>query len=162
MKQSGFTLIELLVVIAIIGILSSVVMASLNTARNKGKQATLKSEALQLRNLLEFEYTDTGSYANLTKGWIGGGSVNGQTTCAARGYAGNYASQVVAICDKIWSILGASYSQMFLMSGTGSTFSVMVRYPNGTMYCVGSSGKTSDNVPYTTPGLSYPGCYSNP
>jgi len=37
MKTKGFTLIELLVVIAII--LSSVVLASLNTARNKGECA---------------------------------------------------------------------------------------------------------------------------
>lgn len=56
MKNSrGFTLIELLVVIAIIGILSSVVLASLSSARNKGKDAAVKSALGSIRTQMEID-----------------------------------------------------------------------------------------------------------
>ena len=54
--SKGFTLIELLVVIAIIGILSSVVLASLNTARNKGVDSATKSQLASFRSMAEIYY----------------------------------------------------------------------------------------------------------
>lgn len=62
MKSKGFTLIELLVVIAIIGILSSVVLASLNTARNKGADAAIKADLANARAAAENFYDDGSTY----------------------------------------------------------------------------------------------------
>ena len=56
--ERGFTLIELLVVIAIIGLLSSVILASLNTARMKGRDARRLADVKQLQLALELYSSD--------------------------------------------------------------------------------------------------------
>jgi len=61
-QSRGFTLIELLVVIAIIGILSSVVLASLNSARQKGRDARRLSDVKQIQLALELYYDANGAY----------------------------------------------------------------------------------------------------
>ena len=58
----GFTLVELLVVISIIGILSSFAVVSLNSARQKARDALRKGDIAQLRTALEMYYDDYLSY----------------------------------------------------------------------------------------------------
>lgn len=75
--QRGFTLIELLVVIAIIGILASIVLASLDSARKKGRDARRIADIKQIQLALELYYDAQSAYppaltvANLvTPGYI--------------------------------------------------------------------------------------------
>lgn len=61
-RSRGFTLIELLVVIAIIGLLSSIVLAALTAARNKGYDAQRVSNLKSMQNSLELYYDDNHAY----------------------------------------------------------------------------------------------------
>ncbi len=82
----GFTLIELLVVIAIIGILASVILASLNSARSRARDAKRISDMQQIETALELYYNNHGDYPPSSPGgtgcwgyWQGGNVVNGST-----------------------------------------------------------------------------------
>lgn len=60
--NKGFTLIELLVVIAIIGVLSSIVLASLNSARIKARDARRKADLRSLELAIQLYYDSTGTF----------------------------------------------------------------------------------------------------
>jgi prepilin-type N-terminal cleavage/methylation domain-containing protein len=97
-KQKGFTLIELLVVIAIIGILASVVLTSLNSARKKGQDGKVKSQVTQVAAAAAIYYdNNNGSYgpvaANCTSGmWID--SASSMSTYAAASAAASWPGPV--------------------------------------------------------------------
>lgn len=110
--QRGFTLIELLVVIAIIGLLSSVVLASLNGARKKGRDAARLSDLKQLQTALELYYSDHNAYPVSA-------SQSGVTT-ALTALAPGYIS---VVSD---DPLGSSYHYVYKSTSDGS------------FYCLGS------------------------
>ncbi len=100
--KKGFTLIELLVVIAIIGILSSVVLGSLNRARSKGANAAVKSNLQGMRSQAEILYDDEGHvYTNL----CASPKINSALTAAmtAGGDLGNIADRCSA-SDTEWAV----------------------------------------------------------
>ena len=68
MNKKGFTLIELLVVIAIIGVLSTLAVVALGSARQKANDAKRLSDIKQVQTALELYYTDNNSYPTSTAG----------------------------------------------------------------------------------------------
>ena len=71
MNNNAFTLIELLVVISIVSLLTSVVLASLQSARDSATTAAIKSEGRELLKLAQMHYFAQGGFNSFVNpGWI--------------------------------------------------------------------------------------------
>ncbi len=100
LKQNGFTLLELLVVIAIIGVLSSIVLTSVGSARSKTRDALRKSDMKQMQTALNMYFNDNGVYPTTGGNWQGylttGCGPAGRTLTGSTGYIPDVAPQYIS------------------------------------------------------------------
>jgi prepilin-type N-terminal cleavage/methylation domain-containing protein len=118
-KSRGFTLIELLVVIAIIGILASVVLASLNSARAKGADAAIKSSINNARAQAELYYDDHSSSYNASGNGVCDDTTIANIQTSVNNAGGVFSCSATAAAYRISSSLKTNTSSYYCVDSTG-------------------------------------------
>lgn len=157
--KRGFTLIELLVVIAIIGILSSVVLASLNTARGKANDAKRVSDMHTIQTALQLYFNNNNRYPSSNYlgcgGWetTGSDSTNNKSFISALVADGDLPKGMEDLNAGLENICG-NYAYYLYSPGAYSCDA-----SRGSFYVLGFrvSANSGNNRYPTSPGWNCPG-----
>ena len=136
-------MIELLVVVAIIGILASVVLASLNTARAKGADAAIKANLAGIRAQAEILYADFNCYGDAA-----GCGAQALGVCPTAVTTNNSIfdnAQVISAVAAAKAATGAGLNACAEAAG-GTTWAIVTQYKSDLTkaWCVDSSGKSKE------------------